>query len=127
MYLTPLEMRTGCEGVNMKISTNRCIALTVMALVTATFSVSQSSAAPAKCGDREKIIKVLKKDYNEAPLAMGLSQKSTEAFEIFTSEEGTWTVMMTMINGKTCIMAAGHSWKNLPKEAIGTKTSFRQH
>jgi hypothetical protein len=82
----------------------------------------EAKAAPAKCGSREKIIKVLEKDYNEVPLAMGLSQKSTEAFEIFTSEEGTWTVMMTMANGMTCIMAAGHSWENLPKKILGAKS-----
>ncbi len=85
-------------------------------------SIAIAQAAPAKCGDRNKIIKVLRKDYKEAPLAMGLSQKSTEAFEIFTSEKGTWTVMMTMSNGQTCIMAAGHSWQNLPKEIAGAKT-----
>lgn len=99
----------------------------VLAMGIAVFSTSLGgtinvNAAPAKCGDRDKIVRVLKKDYNEAPLAMGLSQKSTEAFEIFTSKEGTWTVMMTMSNGKTCIMAAGHSWQNLPPEILGAKT-----
>ncbi len=94
----------------------------LIALATSINGLATAKAAPAKCGEREKIINVLKKDYNEAPLAMGLSQKSTEAFEIFTSDKGTWTVMMTMSNGMTCIMAAGHSWENLPKELAGTKT-----
>ena len=98
------------------------VAVGLISLATSAGGITTVNAAPAKCGDREKIIKVLRKDYKEAPLAMGLSQKSTEAFEIFTSEEGTWTVMMTMSNGKTCIMAAGHSWQNLPKEVLGTKT-----
>ncbi len=83
---------------------------------------TEAEASRVKCGDRQKIIKVLKDDYKEVPTAIGLSQKSTEAFEIFTSEEGTWTVMMTMASGQTCIMATGHSWEDLPKQLLGTKT-----
>ena len=98
------------------------MAVGLLALANSANGITTVQAAPAKCGDRDKIIKVLRKDYKEAPLAMGLSQKSTEAFEIFTSEEGSWTVMMTMSNGTTCIMAAGHSWQNLPQELAGTKT-----
>jgi hypothetical protein len=98
------------------------LATGLITLATSANGFVPAKAAPPKCGEREKIIKVLKDDYNEAPLAMGLSQKSTEAFEIFTSDKGTWTVMMTMSNGMTCIMAAGHSWQNLPKELAGIKT-----
>lgn len=98
------------------------IAVIPVIMVTSVGGITVTQAAPAKCGDRDKIIKVLRNDYKEVPLAMGLSQKSTEAFEIFTSEKGTWTVMMTMSNGQTCIMAAGHSWQNLPKEILGAKT-----
>ena len=52
----------------------------------------------------------------------GVGQKNTAAFEVFASEKGTWTIMMTMANGMTCIMAAGHSWQNLPKELAGKLT-----
>ena len=108
----------------MKILYTIIIATGLAGASVLTQGVSEANAARAKCGDREKIIKVLKDDYNEVPIAIGLSQKSTEAFEIFTSEKGTWTVMMTMSTGQTCIMATGHSWQDLPKEILGTKISF---
>ena len=79
-------------------------------------------AAPAKCGDRSKLIEVLKDRYKEFPVALGISQKSTEAFEVYASESGTWTVLMTMSNGLACVMAAGHSWQDLPKQVAGPVT-----
>ncbi|MGI9351744.1 MAG: hypothetical protein ACR2O3_09295 [Rhizobiaceae bacterium] len=91
------------------------------ALVLPAFS-SGAVAAPAKCGDRAKLVKILKDQYKEMPVALGISQKSTEAFEIYTSESGTWTVVMTMSNGMACVMAAGHSWQDLPKQIAGSVT-----
>ena len=81
-----------------------------------------AQAAPAKCGDRTKLVQILEKKYKEYPVAVGISQQNTEAFEIFTSKTGSWTVMMTLASGKTCIMAAGHSWQDLPKTIADVKT-----
>ncbi len=74
---------------------------------------AKASAGPALCGKRGDLIKVLKKRYQENRVAVGLSQKSTEAFEVFASTDGTWTVLMTTKKGLTCIMASGHSWKDV--------------
>lgn len=80
------------------------------------------ASTPAKCGDRDSLIKLLKERYKEVPVGLGISQKSTEAFEVFASESGTWTVVMTMSNGMTCVMAAGHSWQNIPFKVAGPVT-----
>ncbi len=81
-----------------------------------------AEAAPAVCGDREKLIEGLKKRYKEVPVALGISQKSTEALEIFASEAGTWTAVMTMSSGVACIMAAGNSWHDVPRQLAGSVT-----
>ena len=72
-----------------------------------------NAVGPTKCGERAQLVKFLKMKFKEHRVAYGLSQKSTEAFEFFASEKGTWTAMMTMNSGKTCIMATGHSWETL--------------
>ncbi|MEX0345788.1 MAG: hypothetical protein AB3N20_12760 [Rhizobiaceae bacterium] len=74
---------------------------------------AKASAGPALCGKRGDLIKVLEKKYKENRVAVGLSQKSSEAFEVFASSKGTWTVLMTTKSGITCIMASGHSWKDV--------------
>lgn len=82
-----------------------------------------AQAATTKCGVRNEIIQLLEAKYQEGRVAVALSQKSTEAFEIFVSPKGTWTVMRTGTNGKTCIMAAGHSWENVDEKAKVGKQS----
>lgn len=82
--------------------------------------VTFANAERAKCGKRDALVTMLKQRFSEVPVSMGVGQKNTTAFEVFASEKGTWTIMMTMTNGMTCIMAAGHSWKNLPKEMAGS-------
>lgn len=97
------------------------------ALVSAAFllpilPMSAQAAQHAVCGDRAKLIEGLKKRYKEVPVALGISQRNTEAIEIFASEAGTWTVVMTMSSGVACVMAAGHSWQDLPKQLAGSVT-----
>lgn len=68
------------------------------------------------CGDRDKLIAALKQKYDEQPVAVGISTDNTEAFEVFASKKGTWSLVMTTSTGKTCIMAAGHSWTELARK-----------
>ena len=79
----------------------------------ATLQVNTFAATSAKCGDRKELVNMIEKKFKEHRVAYGLSQKSTEAFEFFASEKGTWTAMMTKNTGQTCIMATGHSWETL--------------
>lgn len=67
--------------------------------------------AQAVCAERSKIIGGLKSKYREVPVAIGISQKSTEILEIFSSESGSWTAVVTNQAGIACVMAAGHSWQ----------------
>ncbi len=91
----------------------RTLTLALSAVAFAFTGTTVATAGPALCGKRIELIKVLKNRYNEERVMVGLSQKSTEAFEVFASEQGTWTVLMTMRTGLTCIMASGHSWKGV--------------
>ncbi len=73
-----------------------------------------SIAQQRMCGKRASLIKVLIEKYQETPRALGLSSANKMAMEIYASRKGSWTVMMTMTNGTTCIMAAGNSWQQIP-------------
>ena len=73
----------------------------------------------AMCGDRAQIIDQLKAKYNETRQAVGLISNNGAA-ELFVSEKGTWTMLVTVESGKSCIIAAGHSWDAAPTLAQGT-------
>ena len=82
----------------------------------AAFLVAAPAAAQPVCGERGEFVERLKSRFGEAPVAMGLLQNGG-VVEIFTSPEGTWTILVTGTNGVTCVPASGHSWKALPASA----------
>lgn len=70
-----------------------------------------SAEAARNCGERVKFSKHLASKYKEHSRALGVLQSGKAVFEVYVSQEGSWTLLMTMTNGATCIMAAGHSWQ----------------
>ena len=65
------------------------------------------------CGPHKKLTKALTGKYKEARKALGLVA-SRRVMEVFVSEKGTWTLVMTDLNGVSCIIAACHSWEDSP-------------
>ena len=51
---------------------------------------------------------------------MGLAS-NVNLFEVFISKRGTWTILSTRADGRTCIMMAGKSWVNMPVKLQGDK------
>ena len=81
---------------------------------------AHANAAGRVCGERDSLAKFLKKRYGELPTAMGVASTNKSVMEIYVSEKGTWTVLMTVTTGMACIMGAGHSWEK--RETVGRKT-----
>ncbi len=81
----------------------------------------QANSAGLACGDRTSLLKALGDKYKETPRAIGLSSSGKAVFEVYTSKTGTWTIVMTTTKGVTCIMAAGHSWEDMPRKAEHTR------
>lgn len=84
------------------------------------FPALMLAATPAEaqmmCGQRADIIQSIDQKYKERPAAFGLSGDKM-MIELYTSEKGTWTMLMTRPGGVSCIMAVGQSWENLPVPA----------
>ncbi len=80
--------------------------------------------AQANCADRETVVSKLESSYGETFGGGGL-QNAQQILEVWFSEEkGTWTVLMTRADGKSCIMASGTNWRDpgevkLPKGVKG--------
>ena len=67
----------------------------------------------SSCENREAVLEFLSSKYSEAPIAMGVS-KDGGLVEVLTSGPGsTFTIIVTMPNGLTCMVAAGDSWESL--------------
>lgn len=67
--------------------------------------------AQAVCGEREEVLTKLFRSYSEKPSAIGMSNNGG-IVEILTSPQGeTWTIIVTMPNGVSCVIAAGENWE----------------
>jgi hypothetical protein len=76
---------------------------------------ASSATAQTACGDHDQIVTALGNKYKESPRAYGLVGQSY-LLELFTSKEGSWTMLMSPPHGLTCILASGLSWEELPPD-----------
>lgn len=73
--------------------------------------VVPAHAQGASCADRTLIVERLSTKYGETRQSAGLNQNNGMV-EVFASNDtGTWTILVTMPNGTSCLMAAGKSWQ----------------
>ncbi len=91
----------------------------ICALAAAFVSLAPAAYAQGAvpCGDRAKVIGLLAKRYQEVPRAMGLASRSG-VLEIYVSEKGSWTILMTTTKGRSCMIAVGENWEELKKISL---------
>ncbi len=80
--------------------------------------IALPATAQTVCGERNDFLSHLKRQYHEAPAAMGLASNGA-VLEVLTSKRGSWTVIVTRPDGTSCVVAAGESWEELPELAAG--------
>lgn len=84
--------------------------------------LSSALAAEKTCASRADILDHLAYKYAEAPVAVGLANNGG-VIEVLSSGHGeTWTIIITMPDGESCMVAAGEGWDQL---SPATKTGSR--
>ncbi len=68
-----------------------------------------SASAQSQCGPRQELVKNLGEKFKESPIGRGLTQPG-QVLEIFASQSGSWTMVVTTPNGTSCLIAAGENW-----------------
>ena len=71
------------------------------------------------CTSRDAMVKALKGKYQEQRRGMGVASRAG-IMEFYVSDKGTWTIVMSMANGISCILAAGRDWEDLAVKPAGT-------
>lgn len=75
-------------------------------------------AAPMACSPRDDVLSQLASKFKEAPVAVGLANNGG-LLEVLTAGDGTtWTIIITMPNGVSCLVAAGEDWQNHQRTAL---------
>ena len=72
---------------------------------------SFDAEAQMVCGQREDIVSQLKNKYGEVRYSYGL-QQGRGVVEVFANgDSGSWTILVTSPQGKSCLMAAGEAFQ----------------
>jgi hypothetical protein len=63
------------------------------------------------CSDHDAIVAGLTDNFHERRLGYGVASDAA-IIEIYISDDGTWTVLMSDVRGRSCVLAAGDGWEN---------------
>jgi len=91
----------------------------VLALLTLTaFAAPAMAQQPMACAERSALVGELKEKYKEASQGLGMTGNGA-VMELMTSEGGSWSLVVTMPNGKSCLIATGSGWEQVPVKVAG--------
>lgn len=72
-----------------------------------------AEAQQSRCAERQKVLDQITEKYGESRRGMGLAQNQG-IVEMYASDEtGTWTILLTLPNGMTCLVASGSDYAEL--------------
>lgn len=97
--------------------------LVVMLCAMAAPFAAAPAGAQALCGDRDEIVSRLETGYKESASALGIAGTGG-VVELYTSEKGSWTLLLTQPNGVSCLLAAGESWETLPDAKPASQKAY---
>ena len=78
-----------------------------MALAVSLSLISTPAMAQPTCVQRDKAIGYLAKKYGEATVAIGVTNRGGLVEVLTTGDGNTWTIIVSMPNGLSCLVAAG--------------------
>lgn len=79
-------------------------------------SAGQLAAQNHNCAERGRVLERLSGTYGETRQSIGLAANN-QVIEVFASDEsGSWTIIVTLPNGMTCLIAAGQNFEAVDEE-----------
>lgn len=73
----------------------------------------------AACAPRSEMIAALTQRFGEVQRGAGLVD-AAQLIEIWSAPgSGSWTVLVTRVDGRSCILASGRHWRDAPKPPVG--------
>lgn len=77
--------------------------------VVALLGLAMPAHAQVACGARDAVAAALEAQFGETVTATGVDRNGN-LLEIFSSEDGTWTVVLTIPGGPACLLSSGDGW-----------------
>lgn len=81
--------------------------------------LATQAAKAADCAPRAELTAGLATGFGEVRHGAGLTvgpDGKAQVLELFTSEAGSWTLIVTQADGTTCLVASGQAWESLAED-----------
>lgn len=75
---------------------------------------AESSPPRPDCADRAGLLQELREKFKESPTGYGMTGTGT-VVELLTGENGSWTLLLTFPNARSCLIAAGNAWESIDR------------
>ncbi len=90
-----------------------------VAFTGATAATSANAQNRVPCAAHSDLVEQLDGRFDEKPVARGLANNGT-VMEVFSTRDGgSWTMVVTMPNGTSCVVAAGEGWTEVLPQIAG--------
>ncbi|WP_337660477.1 hypothetical protein [Anderseniella sp. Alg231-50] len=97
-------------------------AIAATTLLSATSFMSEDAdARTARCGSHKDVVAFLGNKYKETRIGMGLINAG-QMMELYMSEEGSWTMLITRPDGVSCFGPVGKNWMHIKAKPAKAKT-----
>ncbi len=63
------------------------------------------------CGTRDTVLDHLARQYQEAPVAGGVTSRGALVELLTTADGNTWTIIVSTPDGMSCFVAVGEGWR----------------
>lgn len=93
----------------------------IAAAVTAAFIAPLATPVEAQnrsnvCAEREKLVAELQKSHGETRQSVGLQRNNGVVETFANTETGTWTIIVSLPTGVSCLVAAGEAFQREAKQ-----------
>jgi hypothetical protein len=94
----------------------KAVTRTMKALITTAVLTLTATAVEAQqlCLLRDSAVSQLEEQYSERVLGRGLAQGGKAMVELFVGKTGSWTVVVTDTEGRSCVVSSGDGWTPVP-------------
>lgn len=97
--------------------------LTLAALAVAVILISSVpvQGQSRSCMDRQSALEHFAEKYGERPVAIGLANNGGVVEILADRARDSWTIVITMPDGRTCLVLAGEYWELVYPDPVGDR------
>jgi len=82
------------------------------------WATQNAHAETTGCAERALVVERLQDRFGESRQSIGLGQNNA-VVEVFASAQtGTWTIIVTLPSGLSCLVASGESYEQMAEQAV---------